>query len=596
LRRLIIAAAATGLVAAISITPAQAHAFGVRYDLPLPLWLYLAGAAGAVALSFVIMAVVFRDAPTHVRRLRIDLLRFGPMRILAHPVVTGVLQAISVGLFFLILATGFFGTNDTLGNFAPTFVWIIWWVGFAYVAALVGNLWPVVNPWSIVFAGLEQLAGLFGKQDWLNWGLACPRWLGVWPAVVLFAVFAWLELIYGRAKLPEDLATLILAYSALTWIGMAAFGREQWLARGEAFSLAFGVFGRFAPIGGPDRQSPDRPPHSLYLRPYASDLIVDQPCHVSMTVFVLLLLSTVTFDGFKETPVWTELMQWGALEPALYPVRLAVNDFGFDFLAVLSTIMLLLFPLGFFVVYMAFSDFAKAASGSERPLLDIAGLFVLSLVPIAVAYHLTHYLAYLLISGQLIIPLVSDPFGFGWNLFGTAGYKTDIGVIGARFVWYTAVVTIVAGHVLAVGVAHFVALKTFDTARAALRSQYPVLVLMIGYTVMSLWILSQPIVEAPNYDAFREPSGVLSLTAQDSGEVCIDLAAGEEIDYDFKAGEPAAFSIHYHVGREIQFAVQLNPTTVHTGSFVADIGQNYCLMWSNQTNKINLLTYRVERP
>ena len=315
-----------------------------------------------------------------------------------------------------------------------------------------------------------------------------------------------------------------------------------------------------------------------------------------MTVFVLLLLSTVTFDGFKETPLWTELLQWAALEPALYPLRLAVDGFGFDFLAVLSTIMLLLFPLGFFVVYMVFSKFAKTASGSERPLLDIAGLFVLSLVPIAVAYHLTHYLAYLLISGQLIIPLVSDPFGFGWNLFGTAENKMDIGIIGARFVWYTAVVTIVTGHVLAVGVAHIVALKTFGTTRAALRSQYPFLVLMIGYTVTSLWILSQPIVENPNYNAFREPSGVLSLAARDYGEVCIDLAAGEEIGYDFKANQPVAFNIHYHEGADIQFPVQLNPAAVKTGRFVADIGQNYCLMWSNQTNKTNLLRYQVERP
>jgi hypothetical protein len=120
---------------------------------------------------------------------------------------------------------------------------------------------------------------------------------------------------------------------------------------------------------------------------------------------------------------------------------------------------------------------------------------VLSLVPIAIAYHLAHYLTYLLIQGQLVIRLASDPFGFGWNLFGTARYRPDIGIVGARFAWYTAVGAIVPGHILAVYVAHVVALREYATRRAALRSQLPMLVLMVGYTRVSLWIIAQPIVE-----------------------------------------------------------------------------------------------------
>ena len=118
------------------------------------------------------------------------------------------------------------------------------------------------------------------------------------------------------------------------------------------------------------------------------------------------------------------------------------------------------------------------------------------LVPIAMAYHLAHYFTYLLIQGQLLIRLASDPLGFGWNLFGTARYRPDIGIVGARAVWYTAVVAIVVGHVLAVYVAHVVALREYRDRRAALRSQLPMLVLMVGYTVVSLWIIAQPIVES----------------------------------------------------------------------------------------------------
>ena len=125
---------------------------------------------------------------------------------------------------------------------------------------------------------------------------------------------------------------------------------------------------------------------------------------------------------------------------------------------------------------------------------ETACAFVLTLVPIAVAYHLSHYFSLLLTAGQFVIPLASDPFGFGWNLFGTAGYKVDLGVVSPYVFWYGAVALIVVGHVIAVVLAHRVALREFGERRAALVSQLPMLALMIAYTMLSLWIMAQPIV------------------------------------------------------------------------------------------------------
>jgi uncharacterized protein YneF (UPF0154 family) len=120
---------------------------------------------------------------------------------------------------------------------------------------------------------------------------------------------------------------------------------------------------------------------------------------------------------------------------------------------------------------------------------------VLSLIPISLAYHLAHYLSYLLIVGQYMIPLASDPFGFGWNLFGTSRYMVNIGIVNARFVWITSVIAIVVGHIIAVFLAHVTARRLLRDNRAVLRSQIPMLVLMVGYTMISLWILAQPLVE-----------------------------------------------------------------------------------------------------
>jgi len=590
LRRAAFVLGASCLAVLLATPPAQAHAFGARYDLPLPLWLYLAGAGVAVVLSFVVMTMFFRTPPANAERRQIDLLQFRPMRILSHPVAIGLLQTVSLGVFLLILAAGFWGTDDALRNFAPTFVWIIWWVGFSYVAALATNFWPIVNPWSIVYAGFERLARLCGGRGRLDLGLAYPSWLGVWPAVALFWLFAWFELVYEEATLPEILATLIIVYSALAWLGMAAFGRDTWLARGEAFSLAFGVFGRFAPIG---RDGGDG---RWYLRPFASALIVDRPCHRSMTAFVLLMLSTVTFDGFKETPAWSSFLRWAALKRSYHSLRLTLHDAGIDFLLFVETEMLVLIPIVFFLVYKVFSRFTAMASGSERPDSEIGGLFVFSLVPIAIAYHLAHYLSYVLVAGQQIIPLASDPLGLGWDLFGTADYQVDISVIGAKFVWYTAVVAIVAGHVIAVAVAHFVALRVFASARAALRSQYPLLVLMVGYTVVSLWILSQPIVESPGIASFRSPSGVLSLARRKFGEVCLDMAENDTIRYQFRADQPVTFDIHYHDGRRVQKPVHVNKVAEKSDSFVAGEDQSYCLMWTSLAITRTTVFYQVTRP
>ncbi len=219
-----------------------------------------------------------------------------------------------------------------------------------------------------------------------------------------------------------------------------------------------------------------------------------------------------------------------------------------------------------------------------------------SLVPIAIAYHLAHYLSYLLVAGQFIIPLVSDPFGVGWNIFGTAGYRLEIGVVGAKFVWYTAVIAIVVGHVIAVGVAHVVASRAFGSASAALKSQYPFLVLMVGYTMVSLWILSQPIVGSPSLGELRASEGTVSLAPFEFRERCYRLAKQDGFRYDFRSDRPVEFDIHFHDGFTVRYAVKRTTSSMGQTPFVAEFDQTYCLMWFNKGLTRTSLKYRVVEP
>jgi hypothetical protein len=371
---------------------------------------------------------------------------------------------LAAALFVLTLVAGFFGVQDPYHNLAPVMVWVAWWVGFAFVCVLVGDLWAVVNPLRTLYV-LPSL------------GRTYPRGLGAWPAVLLFLAFAWAELIWRDKDVPAYLAAAVLGYSAITWAGMFVFGRETWLARGEAFSLAFAVLSRYAPL---NRQRARL-----------------EPVRFPLVVFVLLMLATVTFDGFMETPLFEALGTAVYSSPGLSRVLFSLSELGLDEAQLVATAGLVTCPLLFLLVFVAASALMVRLTRRWRPGLGVreaACSFVLTLVPIAAAYHLSHYFSLLFTAGQFVIPLASDPFGFGWNLFGTANYKVDLGLISPYVFWYGAVALIVAGHVLAVYMAHLTALREFGERRAALVSQVPMLVVMVAYTMLSLWILAQPIV------------------------------------------------------------------------------------------------------
>ncbi|MFQ5914879.1 MAG: hypothetical protein ACE5JS_17060 [Nitrospinota bacterium] len=515
--------------------PAAAHAFGERYDLPVPLWLYLIGAGAAVVLSFVVMALFVRGAPELHGYPRFNLLRWRAGRLLAHSYTLSFIRLLSVSLFILILAAGLFGNQDSLENIAPTLVWVLWWVGMAYVCALLGDVWALINPWRVLFSWSEALYLRVTRKDFPTFIRPYPERLGYWPAVVLFLGYAWIEIVWHGGETPANIAILSLVYSVITWSGMIVFGKEEWLRRGEVFSVVFGLLARFAPMEmrgtnpatcascpsedcGRDGSEclncyaclsrVDQGDWEWNLRPHAVGLLTNRPIHPSLMVFVVLMLSTVTFDGFTETPVWAAILNWFASAPFLRSFLLGLQSKGLDLLATIETAALVVFPILFLLVYLIFSRLIAVAAGSKGRLQadavktegpsvgEIARFFVFSLIPIAIAYHLAHYLSFLLIAGQLAIPLASDPFGFGWDLFGTVNYRFRLDIVDARFVWITAVSAIVAGHIVAVIMAHVMALRVFNNNRTALRSQYPMLLLMIAYTVLSLWILAQPVVKS----------------------------------------------------------------------------------------------------
>jgi hypothetical protein len=466
-------------------SPALAHGVTLRYDLPLPLSLYIWGVGATVALSFVGFALFLRGGHG-VPGAEIEWHPRGP---LVRALVMGI-HALAVVLLFIVIVAGLFGNQDPVRNIAPVMVWIIGWVGLAFLSLLIGDVWILINPWNAAFSFAERCWGrLYGDTE-IRIARYYPAWLGVWPAFLLFVAFAWMELVWSGRNVPAALAVALLVYSALTFAGMAAFGREAWLARGEVFTLVFVTFARFGPLS----RIPRRP--GICVRMPAAGLLADHPSTLSMVALVIALLATVTFDGLLETPVWARadlaVLDW-ASESSFWS---ALNLREDQAVRLVRTLALVGFILLFLAAFALVCRLTAAASGERTVETSIVlRRFVLTLVPIALAYHVAHYFSLFFIGGQYAIPLLSDPLGRGWDLFATAGYQVDIGLVTPRLQWTVAVVAVVLGHVVAVYLSHVTALRLFASRRAALRSQVPMVLLMVAYTMLSLWILSQPIVE-----------------------------------------------------------------------------------------------------
>lgn len=470
-----------GIAALAGISDAaQAHAFGERYELPVPVWLFIVGGALTVTVTFVMVALFARGGAERYAEARLDLSRIVLGRAMCHSVTRTTLKGLGVFVLVLTVLTGFFGAEDPNKNPAPTLVWVVWWVGFSYVVMLGGNLWPLVNPWRTLFDYFGRLC----PAGWMSSFRPYPARVGGWPAVGALLVFAWFELIFPFAATPPVLASLVIFYSAVTWAGMAAYGPQAWLGNVDPFYRVFDLYSRFAPLGFA-RERGTEP--TLVLRPYAAQLLHSGQGNISVAVacFVIVLLASVLFDGLLGSGHWV------AVENAVHNLDPKLGDVGWILVHTAGFLILWLAFLGLFLLTCASM---AALSGAGLGTLDFVRTFALTLIPIAVGYHFAHSFTYVLIQGQSIVPLISDPFALGWNLFGTRDYKIDIAVMNTKTAWYLAVGAIVIGHSVSVYLAHVVADRLLASRARAFRCLVPMTVLMVIYTIVNVQNLAEPLV------------------------------------------------------------------------------------------------------
>jgi hypothetical protein len=447
-----------------------AHGIGGIKDLPVPLWLFYYGAALVLILSFVALWVLWKR-PALEARSRGRPVSARLQRIVASPALHAVLGALSFGLLVVVAAAGIVGDSSPNENFAPTFVYVVFWLGLVPLVVVFGNVWRVLNPWR---AAADAVAWLWERTAG-RWDVPFdyPDGLGRWPGAVLLFAFAALELAYSEPADPRSLAVAVVVYSTITWLGMLAFGREAWTANGEAFSVYFGFLAQIAPFAWRDGRLVVRWPFTGLTR------LDPRP---GTLAFVAVMLGSVAFDGLSRTEQWVDFRA-NLMRPVIERSPQLADILG----TLLSIAGLALVVLLVAAAYLLAVRAAAVVTGYAGSLRDA---FLASLVPIALAYVVAHYFSLLVLQGQYTAPLASDPFGKDWDLFGTADVRPDLGILTPNIVWYVQVAALVIGHVAGLALAHDRAVEIFESPRQAALSQYAMLALMVVYTVAGLWLLS----------------------------------------------------------------------------------------------------------
>jgi len=484
----------------------------------LPPWLFFSVALLVLVVSFVVVEVRGRMVRRSTRRFRLDLLSLPGLRwILQQTWFPLVVQLPVVFLLGLVVAAGLFGNPAPDRNIAPVLTWTIWWAALILLVLFAGKLWCTVCPWIAIADWLGKILPRL-ERPW-------PQALrNIWPATLLFIFLTWLELGYGVTAKPWLTAVLGLAMVLMAVATVLVFERRAFCRYACLVGRVSGLYATFAGselraanldvcrscvtkdcYRGNERGAPC-PTHEFLgtmrentyctlclecvktcpednvawnLRPFGSDLLESIRPRKDEAYLAVTLLSMTAFHGLTMTPSWDSVVQ------------VIAGATGFGWLAAFSigmTVMLLL-PLALY--YGICVLMAWCASDRRHDAGTLFIRFSYCLLPIALFYHLAHNLQHILFEGMKLLRVSSDPFGWGWNLFGTAHMPVGA-LLPVEVGWAAQVTLILVGHVYAIVIAHRTAHGLYPDPRAVTVSQLPMIVAMLLFSFQSLWLLSQP--------------------------------------------------------------------------------------------------------
>lgn len=458
-------------------------------------------------------------------------------------------QFVVVVLFFLVIAAGLFGNQNPALNIAPILTWTVWWGGLIILIMFAGKAWCWMCPWDAVAGWMEKLRFWRKTDSGLGLDLKWPKTLrNVGLATVLFVGLTWIELGFGVTMKPRVTAWLAIAMLLMAIVSAFLFERKGFCRYGCLVGRVSGLYAMFSGVevrakaqsvcrtcpgkecvngsetayGCPTFLFPGYLASNTYciqcgecvqacpednltvnLRPWGADLVSNHRARSDEAYLALLMLSITGFHGLTMTANWGKLTTW--LSSSVSASHLIAFSLGMT--------ILMLAPILIYAVLVWISYRLGVAAGSLRSGQSVGALgsvgaqaippakqltyhdyfvkYAYALLPIALFYHLAHNMEHLLMEGPKVVALISDPFGWNWNLFGTAHWSIPP-LVSLDVLWIVQIALVLVGHVYSLWVAQKTSMRLFGNQKSAFRSQLPMLAGMIAFSVFSLWLLKQP--------------------------------------------------------------------------------------------------------
>jgi hypothetical protein len=394
-------------------------------DLPIPFDIVLNSSALVVLITFVYLKVSWKESI------------ITPRQEVFNDKQNFIGKLFGIIILFLLVAPGIFGNESSKTSVAPLILWVFLWIGVPVLGLLFGDIYSKFNPLNL-------------------FSLKSDKPESVYFACVLFIGLTWFELVWSRPGNPLNIAVVLI--TLFVCVNLLRYFLKKSLIEVDPLLLLHYLYSKLKLFNS---------------KPYFRSLL-DNIGNLAklrgIEYFVLLMIGTVTYDGLRETTFWYN--QFGS----------RTDDMGF------STMMFLIMNLGTILFYRFACFFAIKVSGSDLELNHVSNLFGHTMLPIAFAYHVTHYLTLLLFESQTFFYRFNDPIGIGMNILNvqepTINYFVEPLVI-----WGIQVAVTLLGHMLSVVLAHDLAVKLFGHQQSD-KTQYIFLFITVALTLQALFVLS----------------------------------------------------------------------------------------------------------
>ncbi len=458
------------LVAALACWPetAAAHAGDQGFVLLLPTTFYTITGTLSVVASMVLVTCLRRGVAAWM---------FTPRSVLRLPSapefrVVGLTSVFATVFLMVLIGIGLWGPNDPQNNLLPLTFWTLWWMMLYTVQGTLFDVWRWINPWT----GIAKLIGVGDDPP-----IRVAGDPGVWPAIGLFVLFQGFLLADIAPSDPKRLAYIVLVYWGLTFIGIALFGRRFWLRHVECITVLFNLLSLLRPLEITEQVRIGLPGWRA---------VQDRRTGLSLSLLCLTVLAAGSFDGVNETFWW--LVQIG-INPLEFPGRSAVVNVTLFGLGASIALLVAVYAVAVWVGVRAARGLAKETDVSFA---ESFRAFAITLLPIALGYHVAHYLVSFLVQIRVTLSTAADPLARGWDLFGLSAVKVTTGFLNTpetvKVIWLSQAGVVILSHILAVLMCHQIAERTCRSAKGVILIQAGISILMIAYTVFGLWLLASP--------------------------------------------------------------------------------------------------------